>query len=197
MSEDIITKEVSEETKPIEKVETESNYSKEETDAYIKKLRSENEKLRKESEKKIEQEKEAKQKLLEEQGKYKELYEQTLKEAEATKSKVDSIKKENALKLALIKEEAKHPELLENLFKKDGQYNFELDESGNISDWENVLNPIKTKYEDSFGKPIVKGFEPQKGKEKTSLFTKEQIMNMSDSELVENHAEIQEFLKTQ
>jgi hypothetical protein len=124
-----------------------------------------------------------------------ELQENLVKNKDAFEKLEIQNKKKFALQLHLRDAEAKHPELLENLFKKDNDWSFELDENEKIKDWENVLNPIKTKYEDSFGKPIVKGFDPNKGKQNLSTLTQERIMAMSDSELIENHEQIKEFLK--
>jgi len=196
MAEVIGSEKVSEETKKAEVVETTPKYTPAETDIYLKKLRSENEKLRKDSDKKLEQEKEANKLILEEQGKYKELYETTLREAEATKATINSINKKNALMVALRDSEANHPELLESLFKKDGEYNFELD-GGKIADWENLLSPVKEKYKTEFGTNVIVGADPSKGNDSKDLFTKSQLDKMTDKEwnAPENYDKVQLSIK--
>ncbi len=166
MAEVIIADEVLDkpEVKEVKELAPKDEYTPEQTKAYVKKLRTENEKLRKDSDKKLEQEREAKKTALEEQGKFKELYETTLKEAEAEKLKVADIRKENALRLHLIEAEANNPELLDSLFKTDGKFNFEV-ENGKIVGWEDIINPIKEKYSPQFGTTKKVGYDPKKGLE--------------------------------
>ena len=196
MAKVIVTETVSEETPEIKEVaEVAPKYTEQETDSYIKKLRSENEKLRKESLSKLEKEKEAKKQAMEEQGKYKELYENTLKEAEAEKSKVVNIEKRNALRLALRDAQAKHPELLEGLFKTNDGWSFELDETGKIVDLDNVLKPVAEKYADSFGKTVIKGQDPQVGSGTEDFYTQSQMEAMSESDMAINFDKVEKSLQ--
>lgn len=85
MSEDI-KKEVSEEIK--------QSHTPEETQLYIKQLREENKEVRLKLEAKLQEEAEAKKKALEEQGKYKELYESKDKEISETVKRLEELQKE-------------------------------------------------------------------------------------------------------
>jgi len=195
MAEVIVADKVSEEPKekPVV-VETAPKYTQQETEAYIKKLRSENEKYRKDSDSKLEKEKEAKKLALEEQGKYKELYETTLKDAEAEKGKRDNVEKRNALRLALRDAQAKHPELLESLFRNDEGWNFTLDESGKIANIDDVLNPVKEKYADSFGKASITGSgapENHNKGDEGGLYSQAQMDAMSDKDMVINFDKVE------
>jgi len=158
MSEDVITENVSEETEQSTGVvETTSKYTQEQTDSYIKKLRSENEKLRKESEARLTKEQQAKKEALAEQGKYKELYEMSLKDAETAKNNLVNVEKKNALTLALTNAGAKYPELLESSFKEDGNWNFDLDESGKIQNFGALLDSVKKNYKSLFVEKVLVG----------------------------------------
>lgn len=84
---------MSEDIKEVTEV-TEKVYTPEETESYVKKLREENKKIRLELSQKVEAEAEAKKKALEEQGKYKELYEVKEKEFSETAKTLEQLKAE-------------------------------------------------------------------------------------------------------
>ena len=195
MAEVIVAEMVSEEPeeKPVV-VETTPKYTQQETEDYIKGLRSENAKLRKESDSKLEKEKEAKKLALEEQGKYKELYETTLKEAEAEKGKRINTDKRNALRLALRDAKAIHPELLETLFRNDEGWTFDLDGSGKIENVDSVISPIKEKYADSFGETTLTGIDAPEKHQKSvegGLFSQAQMEKMTDKQLADNYEKVE------
>lgn len=107
MSEDI--KNVSEETK--------NEYSQEETQNYIKKLREENKEIRTKLQERLNAEAEAKAKALEEQSRYKELYESVnpkLKEFEEKLTKTEQEKEDYLSKLKAVEDSTKK-ELIEEL----------------------------------------------------------------------------------
>lgn len=198
MSEDIITEQVAEATeKPKEVVETAPKYTQEEDAAYIQKLKKENEKYRKDFEKKLDQEKEAKKIALEEQGKYKELYEKTLKDVETSKTDLLETSKENALALALRDAEATNPELLMSLFKTpEGKYDFELGQDKKIVGWEGIINPIKEKYSPQFGKEVKVGYDPNKPTvNNEEFFSQEEMELMSKEDLVVHYDKVQKSLQ--
>jgi len=188
MSEDVITKEVEvepKETKKDEVVETAPKYSQEEDAKYIQKLKKENEKYRKDFEKKLEEEKEARKLELEEKGKYKELYEESLKDAEASKLNLSETEKGNALTLHLRDAKANNPELLETLFKTEGKFNFELD-GKDIVGWEEIINPIKEKYAPQFGKEVIKGSDPKRGNTNPDFYTEAELKLLTPKEWADN-----------
>jgi hypothetical protein len=190
MAEAVELKEVVETPKetPKEKpevVETPSKYTPEQTEAYIIGLRKENEKYRKDSAKKLEDEKEARKLELEEKGKFKELYEQSLKDAEVSKLNLSETEKKNALALALRDAEAINPELLGSLFKTDGKFNFELLD-GKIVGWDNIINPIKEKYAPQFGKEVIKGADPKRGNTAPDFYTEQELSLLTPKDWVDN-----------
>lgn len=131
MSEDI-KQEVAEAAKGSE--EQKSEYTQEQTQEYITKLRKENEKLRKDLSAKLEAEQAEKQKALEEQGKYKELYEDLNKKVETFQSENAQLKE---LKNKIIDE--RKNELKEKFLPEKWETikNLDLDIISNLAKFEN------------------------------------------------------------
>lgn len=154
MSEDIKTEQVSEET-TTEVTEVTPQFTPEQMQKRIDDLTKENEKYRKSKAEMIAAEKKAKEQALAEQGKYKELYESALRDAEAAKKEKSNVEKRTALRMALKDMGAKHPELLENLFKNGNDWSFDLDENGNIS--KELLSQVKENYKSLFTEVTLKG----------------------------------------
>jgi len=162
-------------------------------------LTKENEKYRKSKTEAVATEKKAKETALAEQGKYKELYETTLKDVETSKKNLSNVEKKNALRLALTEAGAKHPELLEGLFKDGDNWSFELDESGKIAGSDGLMNPIKESYKSLFTETTLVGDGAPKVNHSNintnDFYSQKQMDAMSDAELVANYDKVEKSIR--
>lgn len=101
-----------------------------------------------------------------------------------SEAKEKSLAKKFVLRDHLRDAGAKHVDLLEGKFDLS---KIEVDESGKIKDFENVLKPIKESYTELFGETQRKGFPPGGGKNPPSdILTMDEIKLMNQNEVAQN-----------
>jgi hypothetical protein len=104
----------------------------------------------------------------------------SLKEQESA-----NLTKRYALRDALRDSQAKYVDLLEQKFDIS---KVELDESGKVKGWEDLIKPVKEGYKDLFGEVKREGFTPNppKPNDTAEYFTMEQIKVMPKPEVYKN-----------